>query len=112
DINMANVLCDTENEHLGVLDFERASVGDGMLDLAKASWRILHHDRGLTETLLGEYCGHVPTEQEWRRFALASMYECLGAVSYFAYEGYRKHYPFKDTAISQLEYLCGGLWFS
>nr|MBP7057572.1 aminoglycoside phosphotransferase family protein [Candidatus Gracilibacteria bacterium] len=39
DINMANVLCDTENEHLGVLDFERASVGDGMLDLAKASWR-------------------------------------------------------------------------
>lgn len=107
DINVANVLHDTATDHLGVLDFERASVGDGMLDLAKASWRILHHDVGLTETLLGEYCGHVPTEQDWRRFASASIYECLGAVSYFAYEGHRKQYPFKDTAISQLEHLCG-----
>ncbi len=102
DFNLGNVLFDQPTAKFGLIDFERAFIGLGLLDIAKGAWRILDNHSESVSVFLHAYYGRIPTASEHQHFLLAQMYEYLGAISYFALEGHRNGYPYKDQAINQL----------
>lgn len=102
DFNLGNVLFDQGTAKFGLLDFERAFIGLGLLDIAKGAWRILDNKADGVGIFLHAYFGRKPSPEEQQHFLLAQMYEYLGAVSYFALEGHSKGYPYKDQAINEL----------
>lgn len=105
DFNLGNVLFDQPTAKFGLIDFERAFIGLGLLDVAKGAWRILDNNAESVSVFLHAYYGRIPTSSEQQHFLLAQMYEYLGAISYFALEGHSNGYPYKDQAINQLR-LC------
>ncbi len=102
DFNLGNVLYDPQSDQVGLIDFERAHTGFGLLDIAKGAWRILNNNPEAIEEFLLAYYGRLPTAEERRSFVLAQLYEYLGSVSYFAFEGYKNGFPYKDEAINHI----------
>lgn len=105
DFNLGNVLIDhsRNDKKLGMIDFERAHRGLGLVDVAKGAWRILHNQVEGVDFLLHAYYGRIPTREELRLFNLVSASEYLGAISYFALEGHSNGYPYKDEAFTNLK---------
>lgn len=102
DFNLGNVLFDSTQQKFSFIDFERSFSGLGLLDVAKGAWRILHNNNDAIDLFLLAYYGRPPTAEERSHFLFAQMFEYLGAISYFAYEGHKNGYPYKEEAINQL----------
>lgn len=102
DCNLGNVLC-LSSKAIGLIDFERSFIGLGVTDLAKGAWRILNNNPEAVDCLLNAYYGRTPTTEERRLFCLVAASEYLGAISYFALEGYANGYPYKDEAFINLK---------
>lgn len=99
DLNAGNILYCPDVHGIGFIDFERARQDHPFADLAKFSWRVLDNDIDYVRELLIRYLQRSPNRQEEEIFNAYMALESIGAISYYAYQGYANNYPYKDQAM-------------
>lgn len=106
DFNHSNVLYNPSNQRLGLIDFERTGLGYRSTDISRLAWRILNNDPDKTKVLLEEYY-HTDSisPEQLQEFLALQAYDSIGAVAYYAMEGYKKGYPYYFGAIQNLKSL-------
>jgi len=106
DCNASNILYDVETQAFGFIDYERTHIGIPETDLARIAWRILKNNDEASQLLLSEYWRREPNSDDHHRLEMSKLNEYLGAVAYYAWDGWRTAYPYYNESIEYLRRAC------
>lgn len=99
DLKPANIIYSNKDNRAYLIDFEKASFGSYLLDLAKLKWRMFFNNNIEWDYFIAEYhkefIGHEPSTKIKEDINTYEALHCIGAVAYYHHtknEQYKMHY--------------------
>jgi thiamine kinase-like enzyme len=99
DLKPENILM--KDDEIYLLDFESSMIGTMEGEISRMYWRILWCNNDQLLLLIREYWAK-PSNDALNGVKILVILDCLGALSYFLYKGYKNNYPFHKKAIETL----------
>ena len=103
DVNFGNLIYDPTNNKFGLVDFEKTQKGLVSTDISRGAWRLFDNNPQKVKRFIASYYDGHPSREQIDEFYTAQAFEAVGAVAYFALEGYQKGYPFFLPAMDLLK---------